>query len=368
VNGVVAIPLSARVLDEDFGPVSDRRHAPSLREFVVGPENRLVPSTVERCLATAAVVDNFDVQASARARWSPLVLCGPPGSGKSHLAGGLAQRWRELRPADPIVTVTSADFVRELNDATERNAIEPWRNSYRTVALLVLEDLARLSTRAAQIEFLQTLDALEDQAQVVVTSRVAVQRIAHLLPSLASRLESGLTVSLNLPEPQTRRELLARLAAARGTRIAGGALDCLADGLAVNVPELFGALLYLETSALLNDEPIEMSDAQAYVAARGAARCPTLRGIAAHTAKHFALRVAELKSASRRRGVVIARDVAMYLARQLTGKSLGQIGAYFGGRDHTTVLHGCRKTESLIQSDPITHQAVLYLRDALGCR
>ena len=139
----------------------------------------------------------------------------------------------------------------------------------------------------------------------------------------------------------------------------------LAERLAATVPELRGALSRLQMSAELDGGVIDQRRVGEYLAERAASRAPTLEQIAAAAARHFSLKVSQLRSASRARAVVAARSVAMYLARSLTANSLEQIGRYFGGRDHTTVSHGCRKIQESFQSEPAVRQAVLLLREKL---
>ena len=130
-------------------------------------------------------------------------------------------------------------------------------------------------------------------------------------------------------------------------------------------------LLSRSQQTRLKEAPLDEALIRKYLASRQSPRQPSLQAIASQTARYYALRVTDLKSSSRRCAVVAARDIAMYLARQMTAKSLKQIGDYFGGRDHTTVLHGCRKTEHLLQSDPGARLSVLELRRGLmgqeGC-
>jgi chromosomal replication initiator protein len=159
---------------------------------------------------------------------------------------------------------------------------------------------------------------------------------------------------------------LGLLCATRQLSLSDSSLRLLARSLPMSVPELSGVLANMTLAAQSSGNTLDDRFVQGYLARHCAARHPPLRTIAAHTARHFGLRVAELRSGSRRRGVVLARDVAMYLSRQLTSKSLKQIGEHFGGRDHTTVLHGCRKTEALLNTDQATLEAVTTLRQSLA--
>ena len=264
--------------------------------------------------------------------------------------------------------IPAAEFAQQYAEAVEKHTVSGWRIPFRTADLLVLEDLLHLATKpAAQAELLHTLDELADRgALAVVTSRLSPHELANFLPGLQSRLQAGLCVPLVVPQLEARRKILAALCDKRQLSLGDGSLRLLARSLAMSVPELSGVLANMELAARSSGRGLDDNFVQAYIAQHCAARHPPLRTIATHTARHFALRVVELRSSSRRRGVVLARDVAMYLSRQLTGKSLKQIGEYFGGRDHTTVLHGCRKTETLMLSDPATLDAITALRQDLA--
>ncbi|HEX5445862.1 MAG TPA: DnaA/Hda family protein, partial [Pirellulales bacterium] len=354
-----------------------RHFAP--REFVAGPENLLALSIIQRLLEgepPAANTAEFAAPTNGHPRTSsisPLVFYGVPGTGKSHLAQGLAAEWQRLHLDQRVVCVTAADFARQYAQAVEDRTINRWRSVYREADLLVLEDLTTLATKpAAQTEWLHTLDAVADRlGLVVITSRLAPYEMNGLSAGLQSRLSAGLCIGLSPPEAAARRAIVARLVADRELRITDSAARLLADSLPVTVPELAGAVAGLAfaaeqagkrgVAATINEQSV-----RELLAGGDHRRAPTLQHIARQTARYFTLHVAELKSPSRRRTVVMARDVAMYLARQLSGKSLKQIGQFFGGRDHTTVLHGCRKTESLMQTDPLTHGAVLELRQGLA--
>ncbi len=236
------------------------------------------------------------------------------------------------------------------------------------LALFVLEDVAQLGgKRPAQHELVCVLDELADrEALVVVTARSLPMHSAVLLPALRSRLSAGLAVPLSLPGPQTRRAILEKLAAAQGLALSNRAIHGLANSLPTSVPALASALLELDLRGRIEGQAIDARRVRQFVTDRTSAGAPSLREIAVVAAKYFGLSLTELKSPNRRQPLVRGRGVAMYLARQLTGKSFEEIGGYFGGRDHTTVLHGCRRTESLLARDRATRQAVAELTRLLN--
>jgi chromosomal replication initiator protein len=386
-NGVVTLSLAKACAADRSTPANGAQ-----REFFAGPENRLAAGTIEHLLSllrngpvgNALRSDPLPTDGSSRnategvpyrngfpsalSSPSPIVFHGAPGTGKSHLLHGLFQEWKRRRPADKVVLITAAEFAQQFADAVEKRSVTPWRVRFRTADLLGLEDLLHLASKpAAQAELRHTLDELADAGRVaVITSRLAPHDLTNFLPGLRSRLQAGLCVPLAVPEIEARRAILSALCLARQLSLSDGSLRLLARSLAAPAPELSGTLANIELAARSSGRTLDDKFVQGYIAQHCTARHPPLRTIATHTARYFALRVSELRSASRRRGVVLARDVAMYLSRQLTAKSLKQIGDYFGGRDHTTVLHGCRKTETLMRSDAVTLEAVTSLRQALA--
>lgn len=350
---VVSIPFAAPTALATKPPASVATRSPKAREFFAGTENYWLPTVVDRFVRGQG--------------YSPLVLCGPTGVGKSHLALGIVQAWGSRHPGDAIVCTNAADFARDYFEAHQRDTIVAWQQRIRAARLFVFEELAALATKpAAQVELLHTLDALADeQAHVIVTARQLPERTPKLLPTLASRLCGGLVVPLSLPGPETRRAVLDRAARNRRLAVTDRGLQALAEHLTVNVPELCGALLELESEAPADGRPIDVPLVESFVARRLTRRIPTLPTIARHAARYYGLTVSQLKSVSRRRGVVLARDVAMHLARQLTGKSLAEIGTYFGGRDHTTVLHGCRQIDEQVRRDATLVRSLDELRETL---
>jgi chromosomal replication initiator protein len=182
--------------------------------------------------------------------------------------------------------------------------------------------------------------------------------------NLAARLSGGLTVRLPLPEFETRVTILARMAEAKGARITDEAIRTLAESLAESPLALQGAIMHLQT--ISGAAEIDQASVEAYLAQRGGPRTLTLRDIAVAAARHFSLPLTALRGNSRRKSVVAARGAAMWLSRQITDASLEQIGVFFGGRDHTTVLHACRRTEGLAATDRETRRAVDEIQVLLG--
>jgi chromosomal replication initiator protein len=355
-NGVVTIPLPGLPLAGDasskHGDSKHGRRRPTSLEFFVGPEN---------CLIEPAVSGVLGRQPSP---YNPLVLYGPSGTGKSHLARGLAATWKSNFPHNRVAYATAIDFAREMADAFETQAVEDFRARYRGVTLAVFEDAGELATKpAAQEELSRTLDeVMQRGGQVVLTASAAPQEIAGFLPALRSRLSAGLCVPLALPGPDARLAILQRWSDLREMEMADSILKLLAEGLAGTVPELLGAMLQLELPAREEGRPIDAHHIREFLSQRDSALRPKMQDIASRTARQFSLRLRDLCGPSRRRPVVAARDVAIYLCRQLTRESLGRIGEYFGGRDHTTVMHACRKAEELLQSDPAVAEAVGQLQ------
>jgi chromosomal replication initiator protein len=364
-DGAVAIPLPSKPLDcgEARSPLfvgTKARVVPTPpRHFFAGPENRLAEVAV-RC----AIDEHF-------AGCNPLVLYGPSGTGKSHLAQGLAAAWQARDRRRRVVCTTAVDFARELADAIEAQGDEEFRTKHRGAALLVVEDIGMLTSGKscklnAQEELIHTLDARVAEGRwTVATASGPPAALPGILPALQSRLAAGLAVPLAPPGPAARLAILRQLAALRHIPLPESVAHVLAEGLRGTAPELAGSLTQLAVPAALEQGRLDVETAHRYVAQSGGVRQPRLHEVALATARHFSLRLSDLRSPARRRALVVARGVAVYLARQLTQESLERIGHYFGNRDHTTILHSYRTTEELLETDPAVRDAVEQLKNTL---
>lgn len=385
LDGVFTIALDASG-EEDNGPAS----AWPLRQFVGGAENALARVAAEAVLNPSP-------------RYNPVVFCGPTGVGKSHLMHGLARRCRSSqgrpearrgevaanptphsaalgaamsgsgsggassaegkRPAAKVVIVSGADFARSYAHAVETDTLAHHRARLVQAALFVLDGLEELVKKPpAQQELIHTLDAARDEGtQVLVASREPLAPGGALLPGLASRLSGGLVVPLTLPGPEARRALLDAILQDRPEAMTEEARALLADALCGTADELRHAVLQLCEAAAHEERPVPADAVRHYLDEQADQRRPTLNKIATQVARRFRLRLTDLQGKTRRREVVQARGVAMLLARQLTGASYETVGRHFGGRDHTTVMHACRRTTELLGADPTLQRAVQEL-------
>ncbi len=353
--------------------------APGGGSFIVGEENRLSSAAALLMLHDAARADEVarrpiddGERASPDAAFSTvgglLVLHGSSGTGKSLLCDLLVDDWNRRLPHHAIVRLDGAEFARRYAQAVDADEVARFRAELRAADLLVLEDLQRLGTkRQAQFELSHTLDALERRGSyVVATLDVPPPKLSNVPAALVGRLSAGLVVSTAPPSASTRRALVERFAAARRWVVDDKVLDLLAADHESGVPELLGTMASLETAARIEGTPLDAAAVRRYLEHRTETVAPTLKAIVDAAARQFGLTVGDLKSSSRRRTAVAARDAAMFLARRLTNSSLQEIGAFFGGRDHTTVLHGIRKLEAALPTDANLRQTMNALRSRVA--
>lgn len=339
---------------------SPRRHVgaerPLLTHFYAGPENRL-----------AAFI--CDTRQSIAERGNPLLLIGPSGSGKSSLAATLAANEAEEQIASKVLHFKAIDFARRYAEAVDGDDLEHFRQPVSEADVLWIDDVHLIADKgAAQEELAARLaDRFERSRATILTCRRLPTEIRGFRPLLSSRMLPGLTIQVSPPGSEARRELLGVLADDAELQIDGELLDLLAAGLpaGLSVPRLAAAISHLRLWCRNAESPPTVGAVQAAIDAASSNHAPTIPAIAGAVARRFKLKTADLKGPTRRQQVVRARALAMFLGRKLTDRSLQQIGDYFGGRDHTTVLHACRKTESLLGSSPDLSRAADEVTETL---
>jgi chromosomal replication initiator protein len=329
VDGIVSIPFSVAT-------VATTGHAsePPVSDFVVGEENRLIAAIAP------AVAGHWGTL------YNPLVIYGPPGVGKSHLATGLSELFLAADPGVRVVMLPAADFGRQFAESLETSHGDELER-FRLADLLVVEDVQFLAHKPDAQDVLARIleDFVQRERQIILTLSNAPAAQPGLTPVLRSRLQGGLSVPVSLPGPEARLALLKRFAGQHGLELsAEQAAQLSAD--AATSRELLGSLKRLAhpQANSLGLEPV-----------RSAA---TMADIAQAVATHFGVRLADLQCTSRRKNLATARSIAMYLARERTPASLNTIARYFGRSDHTTVMHACQKIRTQLTTDAYVRHCI----------
>ena len=347
VYGVSRIALPCSDWDESVRAGGATAAVP---EFLAGPENRLLVPALERLLT------GRDLAAAAQL-FNPLVLLGATGTGKSQLARGIVRHWSSLLGESKVAYFTAVDFARQVRDAREEKQLDLYRDRLAQLHLLVVEDLQRLpASRYVQHALRDALDVLlegGEGAVVVVTAQQPPATLAQLESGLRDRLAAGLTLRMQLPGVEARFELLKQAAAACDRLLGDEQLRALAQKTEGTVPQLLRALAEHEMAS----DPSALAETT---------RPPLkIKQIIAVVARYYSLTQASMCSSARRKSLVYARSVAIYLARSLTDLSYAQIGQALGRRDHTTIMHACRTLEARLASDATSQQDIEELKRIL---
>lgn len=327
--------------------------------FVVGSSNQFA-YTAARAVA----------QTPARA-YNPLVLCGGPGLGKTHLLRAIGQQIRQQHPAWQVRDVSAEQFMHELLQAMQYKRMEAFRTRYRQVDVLLVDDVHVFAGRTRmQAALLHTFDALYDAGrQLVLASEKTPQDITPLQSRLRSRLTSGIIADLQLPDLDTRLAILQRKADERGLTLSQPVALCLATHLRTHMRDLENGLVRLATYASLHNRPMDEAMTtlvlEQFLAAPSQAL--TTPRIQQTVAEYFGLTAHDLQAKSRQRTIAFPRQIAMFLCRECTNASLPEIGRDFGGRDATTVLYACGKIARLEEADAQVARLLWQFRRALEC-
>lgn len=287
--------------------------------------------------------------------YNPLFIYGGVGLGKTHLMQAAGHIISDNNPGSRIIYAHSERFVADMVKALRHGTINDFKRYYRGVDALLIDDIQFfVGKERSQEEFFHTFnDLLEGQRQVIITADKFPKELVGLEERLISRFGSGLTVSLEPPELETRVAILMKKAQHENIELPEDVAFFMAKRVRSNVRELEGALRRVMASSAFTGRPVDMALATESLKDLLAfhERLVTIQNIQKTVAEYYKIRVSDLHSKDRSRVVARPRQVAMALAKELTTHSLPEIGDAFGGRDHTTVLHACRKVLELHQSD-----------------
>lgn len=351
-----------RVLSDDELPGATLDPRFTFDSFVVGKPNELAHAAARRVAEGGPVSFN------------PLFLYGGVGLGKTHLMHAIAHELQARQPHLRVLYLSAEQFMYRFVQALRERQIMDFKEIFRSVDVLMVDDVQFIAGKdSTQEEFFHTFNALVDQnKQIVISADRAPGEIKDLEERIKSRLQCGLVVDLHPTDYELRLGILQQKVEFyrlqyKGLTISNGVLEFLAHRITTNVRVLEGALTRLFAFASLVGREITLELAQDCLAdiLRASDRKLTIEEIQRKVAEHYNIRLSDMIGPKRLRNIARPRQVAMYLAKQLTPRSLPEIGRRFGGRDHTTIIHGVRKIEELMATDSQLSDDLLLLRRLL---
>ncbi len=326
--------------------------------FVIGANNRFAHA------ASLAVAE-----APAKA-YNPLFLYGGVGLGKTHLMHAIGHYIAEHNPSARVLYISSEKFTNEFINAIRDNRGESFRNKYRNIDILLIDDIQFLAGKEqTQEEFFHTFNALhEERKQIVISSDRPPKEIPTLEERLRSRFEWGLITDIQPPDLETRIAILRKKAKAENLDIPNEAMMYIANQIDTNIRELEGALIRVVAfSSLINQDVSVHLAAEALkdIIPNPRNRVITIQDIQQRVGEFYGLKSEDFKARKRTKAIAFPRQIAMYLSRELTDHSLPKIGEAFGGRDHTTVIHAHEKIATTIQQDQELFKIVQNIREKI---
>lgn len=336
-------PVAAHAVESRSGHQIPLNPKFTFETFVSGPSNRMALSVARQ------------VAEAPGGSYNPLFVYGNVGLGKTHLLQAVCHEVLRKRPRTAIRYLSCEQFVNDYIEALGQDRQQQFRREFRSIDMLVIDDIHFLANKeATQEEFFHTFNDLSNTGrQIILSSDSAPKEIPDLEERLVSRFLAGISVKIEAPCTETREAIVAAKAAARGISMPKDVVQFIADSVRSNIRELEGAVTQVVATAEMMRLPVSLNvahDALRELAAINAHRRTSIDDIVQATCTRFGVRTADLQSQRRTRTVTLPRQVAMFLCKRHTQKTLAEIGGFFGGRDHTTVLHSIRKIEEDIKN------------------
>ncbi len=303
--------------------------------------------------------------------YNPLFLYGGVGLGKTHLLHAIGHNVLKKNPKLKVSYLSSEKFTNKYIDAIQNNELAKFRRTYRKTDVLLIDDIQFLSGKERiQEEFFHTFNALhEAHKQIVMTCDRPANEIKNLEHRLVSRFEWGLVTDMQPPDFETRLAILRKKTISLDVNLPDEVVSFLAKRIRTNIRRLEGALIRVSSYQSLTGEPVTPNTVEGLlkdVLHEEGRTVVSIENIQKRVAEHYDIRFADMTSRRRPENIAFPRQIAMYLAREMTGKSLNSIGEAFGGRDHGTVLHACRLVRDRMEQQTEVRQAVRYLEGQIG--
>lgn len=355
--GVISAPLTAATvgsiapkiipLSKDLPPRSpgtEINHRFSFNNFVVGPSNRF------------AYAASLAVAESPAKAYNPLFIYGPVGLGKTHLMQAVNGYVHKHHPGLKYCYLSSEQFTNELINAIRHKSTIQFRQKYRNIDVLLIDDIHFIAGKeSTQEEFFHTFNTLHDnRKQIIICSDRPPKEIANLEERLVSRFAWGLITDIQPPDFETRVAILKKKLELESAKVPDEVVYFIAEQIKTNIRELEGALIRVVAYSLLEEKPLSLAMAKNVLKdmVKESIKIISIEMVQKTVSEFFNLNIMDLKTSRRSQHVVMPRQIAMYLTRKLTRHSLPEIGGAFGGKDHTTVMHACKKIEQDLTSKP----------------
>lgn len=315
----------------------------TFENFIVGPSNKFAHAV------------SLSVGEAPGKRYNPLFIYGEVGLGKTHLLQAVAHRIKEDNPDAIILYLSAESFVNQLIKSIQNQSTEKFRQKFRNVDILLIDDIHFWGGKpAAQEEFFHTFNILYDNhKQIILSSDRPPKEIPRMEERLVSRFVWGMVADIQAPEFETRMAILRKKIENETTEVPAEVLEFIAEKITSNIRELEGALIRVLAYSLIEEKAVTLELAQEVLKdmVKESRKNITVPKILEVTGRYFSVSTEDIKSSRRTKSFLIPRQVAMFLARKLTDLSLKEISKYFGNRDHATILHSVQKIESELKKD-----------------
>ena len=327
--------------------------------FVIGNSNRFAYAAAQAVAAKPGIAYN------------PLFIYGGVGLGKTHLMHAIGNQIKKNKPDAKVLYISSEKFLNEIVTSIEKRTMENFKNKYRKIDCLIIDDIQFLEKRERTLEeFFHTFNALyEENKQIIISSDRLPKHIKNIEDRLRSRFECGLMADIQSPDLETRIAILRKKAELEGIEIPHDVITLVASSITTNIREIEGAYTKIVAYAGLMSMPITVELARNILDEMGAtvqSRQITYEAINEATAAYFKIKPDELFTKKRTQSITTARHIAMYLCRELIDLSYPRIGEIYGGRDHSTVIHAYDKINAQRKKDPTIEKAIVYLTEQLN--